>query len=115
MELRLRHFRLDFGDRPIAAITVEEMTTGDALSKVRQRAAPITCKHWRIVSYAVKRRMLGFNPVLHTAKRKLIDTPPEIFGVNELRGLLGAAQRTEPSVLLMLAIGAFAGLREAEI
>ena len=82
------------------------MTTGYALSKVRQRAAPITCKHWRIVSYAVKRRMLGFNPVLHTAKRKLIDTPPEIFGVNELRGLLGAAQRTEPSVLLMLAIGA---------
>ena len=35
-------FRLDFGDRPIAAITVEEMTTGYALSKVRQRAAPIT-------------------------------------------------------------------------
>ena len=47
--------------------------------------------------------------------RNLIDKPPEIFAVDELRALLEAAQRAEPTVLPMLAIGAFAGLRDAEI
>jgi integrase len=66
-------------------------------------------------SYATKRRMLDFNPVLHTAKPKLIDNAPEIFAVDELRSLLEAATRTAPDVVPMLAIGAFGGLREAEI
>jgi integrase len=59
--------------------------------------------------------MIDFNPVSFTAKPKLIDRPPEIFAVDELRALLEAAQRMEPSVVPMLAIGAFAGLRDAEI
>ena len=59
--------------------------------------------------------MIDFNPVTFTAKPKLIDRPPEIFTVDELRALLEAAQRTQPSVVPMLAIGAFAGLRDAEI
>ena len=59
--------------------------------------------------------MVDHNPILHTAKPKLIDKAPEIFTVDELRGLLEAAQRVEPDVLPMLAIGAFAGLRDAEI
>jgi integrase len=59
--------------------------------------------------------MLDFNPVLHTAKPKLIDRPPDIFTVNQLQGLLEAATRTAHDVVPMLAIGAFAGLREAEI
>jgi integrase len=59
--------------------------------------------------------MLDFNPVLHTAKPKLIDKAPEIFAVDELRSLLEAATRTVPDVVPMLAIGAFAGLRDAEI
>ena len=58
---------------------------------------------------------LDFNPALHTAKPKLPDNPPEIFSVDELQALLEAAQRKEPDVLPMLAIGAFAGLRDAEI
>jgi integrase len=49
------------------------------------------------------------------AKPKLIDAAPEIFSVDELRALLEAANRVAPDVLPMLAIGAFAGLREAEI
>jgi integrase len=59
--------------------------------------------------------MIDFNPILHTAKPKLIDKAPEIFEVDELRALLGAANRAAPDVLPMLAIGAFAGLRDAEI
>jgi integrase len=68
-----------------------------------------------LFSYAAQRRRIDFNPVAFTAKPKLIDRPPEIFTVDELRALLEAAQRTEPSVVPMLAIGAFAGLRDAEI
>jgi len=58
---------------------------------------------------------IDFNPVAFTAKPTLIDRPPEIFAVDDLRALLEASQRTELSVLPMLAIGAFAGLRDAEI
>jgi integrase len=68
-----------------------------------------------LFSYAVQRRMLDFNPVMHTAKPKLADNPPEIFAVDELRVLLETAQNQSPDVLPMLAIGAFAGLRDAEI
>jgi integrase len=59
--------------------------------------------------------MIDRNPVLRTAKPKLVDAPPEILTVDELRALLEAATRTAPDVLPMLAIGAFAGVRDAEI
>jgi integrase len=116
LELRLRLFRLDFGNRPIAGITVEEIDNwlrdlpGSPKSRANYRANISV-----LFSYAAKRRMIDFNPVAFTAKPKLIDRPPEIFAADELRALLEAAHRTEPSVLPMLGIGAFAGLREAEI
>jgi integrase len=116
LELRLRHFRLDFSDRPIAGISVEEIDNwlralpGSPKSRANYRANVGV-----LFSYATKRRMLETNPVLHTAKPKLPDNPPEIFTVDELRALLDTANRVSPDVLPMLAIGAFAGLRDAEI
>jgi integrase len=59
--------------------------------------------------------MIDRNPVLRTAKPKLVDVSPEILTVDGLRALLEAAARTAPDVLPMLAIGAFAGVRDAEI
>jgi integrase len=113
---RFTHFNRDFGNRPIAGITVEELD--DWLRNLP--LSPKSRANYRanigvLFSYAVRRRMLDFNPVLHTAKPKLPENPPEIFTVDELRALLEAAQRTEPRVLPMLAFGAFAGLRDAEI
>src|SRR5262249_33407583 len=113
---RLARFCEKFGTCPIASITVEEMYNW-------LRALPLSPKsraNYRanigvLFSYAADRRMIDSNPVLHTAKPKLIDSPPEIFGVEELRALLEAAQLMESSILPMLAIGAFAGLRDAEI
>jgi integrase len=113
---RLARFCQDFGNRPIASVTVEELDNW-------LRALPLSPKsraNYRanigvLFSYAVKRRMIDNNPITHTGKPKLIDNPPEIFAVDELNALLQAAHRAEPTVLPMLAIGAFAGLRDAEI
>src|SRR6266481_1191499 len=116
LKLRLARFRRDFGDRPIAAINVEEIDNwlrnleGSPKSRANYRA-----NIGVMFSYATKRGMLDSNPVLRTAKPKLVDSPPEIFSVDELRALLEAANRVASDVLPMLAIGAFAGLREAEI
>ena len=116
LELRLRHFRMDFGNRPVASVTVEEVDNW-------LRALPLSPKsraNYRanigvMFSYAEQRGVVDRNPVLRTAKPKLVDSPPEIFSVEELRALLEAAQDAEPAVVPMLAIGAFAGLRDAEI
>jgi Site-specific recombinase XerD len=116
LKIRLARFCRDFGNRPIAGVTVEELDNwlrsleGSPKSRANYRANVGV-----LFSYATKRRMLETNPVLHTAKPKLPDNPPEIFTVDELRALLDAANRNATDVLPMLAIGAFAGLRDAEI
>lgn len=116
LKLRLKRFCAAFGNRPIVGITVEELDNwlralpGSPKSRANYRANVGV-----LFSYATKRRMLEFNPITHTAKPKLLDHPPEIFAVDELRALLKAANRIAPDVLPMLAIGAFVGLREAEI
>jgi integrase len=116
LKIRLARFCRDFGNRPIASVTVEEIDNwlrsleGSPKSRANYRANVGV-----LFSYATKRRMLDSNPVLHTAKPKLPDNPPEIFTVDELRALLEAANRGAPDVVPMLTIGAFAGLRDAEI
>jgi len=113
---RLARFCADFGNLPIAAITIEELDNWlrDLPLSPKSRAN-FRANVGVLFSYAANRRIIDFNPITHTAKPKLPDNPPEIFAVDELRGLLEAAQRTETDVVPMLAIGAFAGLREAEI
>jgi integrase len=116
LNIRLARFCRDFGNRPIAGVTVEELDNwlrsleGSPKSRANYRANVGV-----LFSYATKRRMLDSNPILHTAKPKLPDNPPEIFTVDELRALLDAANRVAHEALPMLAIGAFAGLRDAEI
>ena len=113
---RLDRFARDFGDRPIAAITVEQLD--DWLRNLN--CAPKTRANFRanvgvLFSYAERRRMIDTNPVLRTSRPKLVDKAPEIFSVDELTALLNAANTAAPDILPMLAIGAFAGLRESEI
>jgi integrase len=113
---RLTRFCRDFGNRPITAITVNELDTW-------LRDLPLSPKsraNYRanigvLFSYAMQRGIVDTNPILRTSKPKLFDNPPEIFSVDELRALLETAQRIAPDVLPMLAIGAFAGVRDAEI
>jgi len=109
-------FSQDFGNRLISDISVEELDNwlrglpGSPKTRADYRANISV-----LFGYAAQRRMIDSNPVSHTARPKLIDKAPEIFTVDELRSLLEAAARTAPDVVPMLAIGAFAGLRDAEI
>jgi integrase len=113
---RLGKFVQDFGNRPIAGISVDELDNWlRALPLSPQSRTNYRTVIGSLFSHAESRGIIERNPIPRTAKPKLIDRPPEIFAVDELRSLLEAAQRTEPSVVPMLAIGAFAGLRDAEI
>ncbi len=116
LKKRLARFCTDFGKRPIAGITVEELD--DWLRGLD--CSPKTRMNFRanvgvLFSYAERRRMIDSNPILRTARPKLADLPPEIFTVDELSALLTAAVKRAPDIVPMLAIGAFAGVREAEI
>jgi len=113
---RLNRFARDFGTRPIAAITVEELD--DWLRNLE--CAPKTRANFRanigvLFSYAERRRMIDINPVKRTSAPKLVDKAPEVFSINELTALLNSAQSTSPDVVPMLIVAAFAGLRDAEI
>jgi integrase len=116
LRLYFKRFRQDFCERLIADITVEELDTWlrDLPGSPKTRA-DYRANIGVLFSYAAQRRMIDFNPISFTAKPKLIDKAPEIFAVDELRALLQTAERQAPDVLPMLAIGAFAGLRDAEI
>jgi integrase len=113
---RLSRFCRDFGDRLIAGITVEELDNWlrdlDCAPKSR---ANFRANVGVLFSYAERRRMIDSNPVLRTARPKLVSGPPEIFRVAELRALLNAASKVAPDVVPMLAIGAFMGVRDSEI
>ena len=109
-------FSRDFGNRAIAGITVEELDNWlRALPGSPKTRTNFRANIGVLFSYATKRRILDLNPVVHTAKPKLPDNPPEIFTVEQLSALLEAAKHYAPDVVPMLAIGAFAGLRDAEI
>src|SRR4029450_3896265 len=116
LKKRLARFVAGLGERPIAGITVEELD--DWLRGLD--CSPKTRMNFRanvgvLFSYAERRRMIDSNPILRTARPKLIDKAPGIFSVDELTALLNAALSNAPDVVPMLAIGSFAGLREAEI
>jgi integrase len=109
-------FCRDFGDRLVASITVEEIDNWlRALPGSPKTRTNFRANVGVLFSYAARRRMIDNNPVAHTAKPKLPDNPPEIFTVDELRALLDAANRVAPDIVPMLGIGAFSGLRDAEI
>jgi integrase len=116
LKKRLATFSAEFGERRIAGITVEELDNWlRNLNCGPKSRANFRANVGVLFSYAERRRMIDSNPILRTARPKLIDKAPEIFSVDELASLLKAASTSAPDVVPILAIGAFAGLREAEI
>lgn len=110
---RVKRFVETFGARTVSDIEPREID--DWLRAIQ--LSPKSRNNFRanvgvLFSYAVDRGYIERNPIERTGKAKLVDKAPEIFTVEELTALLTHA---DPKILPCLAIGAFAGLRDAEI
>lgn len=110
---RLGNFERTFGSRLI--VEISSAMIEDWLAALGLSAQSVN--NYRAVlraffQHAVKRDYLTQNPVARIEKVKVKDKPPEIFTPKDLAAVLNAA--TEDT-LPIIAIGAFAGLRMAEI
>lgn len=113
LENRLARFAVDFGKRPVAEITTQELD--DWLRALP--VAPQTRKNFRTVlgtlfEYAITRNFARENPITRTAKAKVVRPPAAIFTPAQMRTLLAHADR---DFIPVLGLGAFAGLRQSEI
>ena len=113
LDYRLGAFEKSFGPRLVVEVTTAQVD--DWLGSLGLSGQSIN--NYRAVlraffQYAVKRDYLAQNPVARIDKVKITDKPPAIFTPPELTALLNAAT---DDTLPVLAIGAFAGLRMAEI
>jgi integrase len=114
---RLSRFLARFSDREVQSITPGEITAWLGLCGGSEPLSAQSVNNYRarvssLFGYAVKRGYLEKNPVVAVGKVKVEDEPPEIFTPEELRRLLEAAT---PELLPCLAIGAFTGMRTAEL
>jgi integrase len=106
-------FAEKFNGRMVATITSREID--DWLRSLPFR--PLTRNHYRAkvvlaFNFAMRNGYSASNPALGAAKAKVIGDAPGILTVSETARLLEAASR---DVLPYIAIGAFAGLRRAEL
>ena len=113
LKLRIGRFSRDFGDRIVATINTAEID--DWLTGLN--LAPVTRNTFRrdlttFFSFCVTRRYCVDNPVAKTRKAKEVDGKIGILSVDETARLLEAANEAS---LPYFAIGAFAGLRSAEL
>jgi integrase len=110
---RLGRFKEDFGGRPIRTITTNELEkwlhalklSAQSINNFRSRLAAL-------FAYAEKRGYIEKNPVSAIDKIKLVDEAPEIFTPEQLQKLL---EHAPTNLLPAIALGAFGGLRTAEI
>jgi hypothetical protein len=111
---RLGRFQEAFGDRPVrtlAATEIEEWLYG------LHNGGPQTLINWRAALHAffgwlLHQKLVDFNPVAGVAKPKVVRESPAIWTPGDLDRLLHAASA---ELVPILAIGAFAGLRTAEL
>jgi integrase len=110
---RFRHFCAKFGGRLIHEVTTKEVK--DWLYALD--LGPVSFNNFRdrisyLFSYAVDQEYLEKDPVAKIKKTTLVDRPPDILTVDELARLL---EHATPELLPALVIGAFTGLRTAEL
>jgi integrase len=111
--VRLARFSTEFGERTIAAITTSEIDDwlrnlpvgGVTRNTFRRRLSTL-------FGYARKRGYVPANPVVDVERANEKPEPIGILTVEETGRLVANAQ---PEMLAFWAIGAFAGLRTAEI
>jgi integrase len=110
---RLGRFCESFADRPVRSIATEETEAWlhglglgpQSINNYRDRLGAL-------FEYAVKRELLGRNPVAAVERVTLTNEPPVIYSPDELKALLAAAP---PDLVPAVALAAFGGLRTAEL
>lgn len=113
LRIRIGRFCAAFPDRIIAEFSTAEIDSWLAGLAV----APVTRNTFRrdlrtLFGFAVTRRYCADNPVIHTARAKEVAGDVEILSVEQTARLLESADN---ATIPYWAIGAFAGLRRAEI
>jgi integrase len=117
---RLTQFATSFDGRPVSEITatdVDQWLRGLTDSETGKALAGTTRNNFRRVlvvafNFAQNRGYCVANPAAKSAKAKVIDAPAGILSVDELSRLLA---NTSAELIPFVAIGAFAGLRRAEL
>jgi integrase len=113
LRLRFARFCAEFGDSPVRVLTLKQIETwihGLACS-------PVSFNNYRarlgvLFSYGIRHGYLDKNPCKLIERMPVVDRPPEIFTVDGLESLLEHATQ---DILPLIAIGAFAGIRTAEL
>jgi integrase len=110
---RLGIFAEAFDGQMVATITTAQID--DWLRALP--GSPVTRNHYRrllvlMFNHAIVGKYAADNPAAKSAKAKELGEAPGILTVQQIARLLGAAS---PSALPYVAIGAFAGLRRAEL
>jgi integrase len=117
---RLTRFSDSFDGKQIAEMTapqIDEWLRSLSNEETGNRLSPVTRNNFRRVlitafSFALGRGYCVGNPSEETAKAKEIESPVGILTVEETARLL---ENAAPELLPYIAIGAFAGLRRAEL
>jgi integrase len=110
---RLGRFKEDFSDRPIRTLQANELDNWlHALELSAQSINNFRSRLSSLFAYAEKRGYVEKNPVSAIDKIKLVDEAPEIFTPEQLQVLL---KKAPADLLPCIAIGAFAGVRTAEL
>lgn len=115
---RLGRFQEAFTGRPVRTITARELE-GWLYSLHGNGADPKaqTLVNWRAAlgaffGWLLRQKLVDFNPVAAVSKPKVVREPPGIWAPEDLEKLLKVAAA---ELVPALAVGAFAGLRTAEL
>lgn len=115
LRLRFSSFCKEFGTRLAAEISGEEISTW--LSKLEVSPATVA-NHRRnlnvLFNHAIRLRACERNPVTDTMRPKSVEKEIGILTVAQSSALLRAAQKS-PEILPCIALGLFAGVRDAEL
>jgi integrase len=110
---RLGRFKEDFGSQPVRTLSTAEIEKWlRALKLSPQSINNFRARINALFAYAEKRGYVERNPISAIDKIKLVDEAPEILMPEQLQKLL---ENASADLLPAIALGAFAGLRTAEI
>ena len=117
---RLTQFSESFNGKPVAEITspqIDEWLRSLSDKETGRRLSPVTRNNFRRVlgvafQFATKHGYCVGNPAKQTAKAKVVESAVEILTPDETARLL---EKADSSIIAFIALGAFAGLRRAEL